>query len=207
MKLSTAITLIIGLAVIVWAIALVILGHGVSLSLLKPFGATTAAVTAVSVLFEKYFWRWKYFRGWLVERPFLGGTWRAILHSTYEEDGVRVSPKEVFVVIRQSMSTMTFRLYSDRAKSHSLAESIFRERTDMYALSVSYQSDPSIDQRNGESEIHYGAALFTHIADEPARLEGHYFTDRNTAGSLKLIERKNVYPSSYGEAREHFPPA
>jgi hypothetical protein len=207
MKLRTAISMIIGFAVLVWAFVLLVLGHEVSLSLLTPFGATTTVVTAVAVAFERYFWRWKYFRGWLVERPFLGGTWRAVLHSTYEEDGVRVAPKEVFVVIRQSLSSMTFRLYTDRAKSHSLAESVFRDRTDMYAMSVSYQSDPSIEQRNGQSEIHYGAALFTHIGDEPARLDGHYFTDRNTAGSLELIERKNVYPSSYGEAQGCFHPA
>lgn len=204
MQLRTAVTIILGGSVLVWIMALCLFRYPLTPDLLKPFGLTSTIVSFGAVMFEKYVWRWGILRGWLVERPFLGGTWRAVLHSTYEKDGVRIPPKEVFVVIRQTLTSMTFRLYTDRARSHSLAESIYKEQKDLYALSISYQSDPAIDQRNGQSEIHYGAALFNHIDGGRGPITGHYFTDRKTSGSLELIERKNAYATSFAEAASHF---
>jgi hypothetical protein len=155
------------------------------------------------VLFVQFGWRWKFLRGWLVERPYLGGTWRAVLRSTYKVDGKPVE-KVVYVVVRQTLTAISFRVYTDTAKSASLAESISRDGTDLFRLAVAYQNTPEVEERARDSQIHYGAAMFSHIDYGAERLEGHYWTDRNTSGALILEERHHAIVSTYKAARALF---
>lgn len=200
MKLRAAIYVLLVIAVAVWCLVLYLRQVPISWEMLTPFGLTSGIVSAAAVAFDRYFWRWRHFRGWLVERPFYGGTWKATIHSTYKVKGQRIAPKTVYVVIRQTLTSLSFRLYSDRAKSSSIAESIYKDGTDLFGLSVSYHSVPEINERNGISEIHFGSALFMHLDYDIESIDGHYFTDRKTAGSLVLHERARFYATSYDQA-------
>ncbi len=204
MQLRTQVGLIIGLAVIVWAASLLLLGEALSWRMLAPFGITVTAVTSTSLLFVKYGWRWKIFSGWLVERPDLAGTWRCRLTSSFRgSDGAAVE-KIVYVVIRQTLTSLSFRLYTDSARSASIAENIARDGTDLFTLVIAYQNVPNIDHRGRDSEIHYGSALFAHIDYDCSRIEGHYWTDRNTKGSLVLLDRRTKQVTTFEEALSLF---
>jgi hypothetical protein len=48
----------------------------------EAVGYAAFAVVAFRFLFEKYLWRWRLFRGWLVRFPDMTGTWYARLEST-----------------------------------------------------------------------------------------------------------------------------
>jgi hypothetical protein len=170
--------------------------------MLTPFGLTVSAVTAVAIFFEKIAWKWPLINGLLVRRPSLAGTWRTELNSSYlDKDGNPIR-KTVYVVIQQSLRTISVRMYTDKARSFSIAESIrSSEVDDLFELAVVYQNVPEIQHRQdvGDGRIHFGALHLTDISQHPASISGPYWTDRNTNGHLTLIERKSVKISSYAE--------
>jgi len=202
MLLLTQISLVIALAVGLWIAALWINGTEVKLVMLAPFGVTVGVVTTVAIFFEKVAWKWPLINGLLVRRPPLAGTWRTELQSSYsDENGVSIR-KTVYVVIQQSLRTMSVRMYTDKARSFSIAESIrSSESDDLFELSIVYQSVPEIQHRQytGDSLIHFGALHLTDIPQHPESIAGPYWTDRNTNGHLRLVERKSARISSYAE--------
>jgi len=204
MQLRTQIAATIGLAAIVWIGTLLLMGESLSWRLLTPLGATVTVVSSLSLLFIQFAWRWPIFRRWLVQRPDLSGTWKCDLTSTYVGDDGNPVQKIVYVVIRQTLTSLSFRLYSERAKSASLADNIFSDGTDLFALAIAYQNIPRLEDRGTESDIHFGSSLFTHIDYDCERLEGHYWTDRKSKGSVVLRERRPEQVASYEEARKLF---
>lgn len=204
MHLRTQIAATIGLAAIVWIGTLFIMGEPLSWRMLTPFGATVTVVSTASVLFVHFAWRWPVFRRWLVQRPDLAGTWRCELTSSYVGNDGKPVQKAVYVVIRQTLISLSFRLYSERAKSASIADKLAKEGTDLFTLAIAYQNIPRLEDRGGESEIHFGSALFTHIDYDCQRIEGHYWTDRKSKGSLVLLERRLVQVATFEEAQRLF---
>lgn len=195
-------SLVIALAVVFWIAALWIRGIEVQMAMLAPFGMTVGAVTAVAIFFEKVAWRWPLINGFLVRRPPLAGTWRTELLSSYRDEDGNPIRKTVFVVIQQSLRTMSVRMYTDKARSFSIAESIqSSEVDDLFELAVVYQNVPEIQHRQntGDSRIHFGALHLTDIPQNPASTAGPYWTDRSTNGQLTLVERKSARVSSYAE--------
>lgn len=204
MQLRTQISATIGLAAIVWMGTLLIMGEQLSWRMLFPFGATVAVVSSVSLYFVQFAWRWPIFRGWFVQRPDLSGTWKCHLTSNYIGDDDKPVEKTVYVVIRQTLISLSFRLYSERAKSASIADNLAKDGTDLFALAIAYQNIPRLEDRGSESEIHFGSSLFTHIDHDCQRLEGHYWTDRKSKGSLVLNERRPEQIASFEEAEKLF---
>jgi hypothetical protein len=54
------------------------------------------------------------------------------------------------------------------------------------------------------SEVHYGAMLLNAENAAPRRMEGEYWTDRKTTGSIELTDRKGKTPSTFDEAQALF---
>jgi hypothetical protein len=204
MQLRTQIAATIGLAAMVWIGSLFLIGEPLSWRMLTPFGATVTVVSTASVLFVHFAWRWPIFRRWLVQRPDLSGTWRCDLTSNYVGNDGKPVQKTVYVVIRQTLISLSFRLYSERAKSASIADNLAKDGTDLFALAIAYQNIPRLEDRGGESEIHFGSSLLTHIDYDCQRIEGHYWTDRKSKGSLVLLERRREQVSSFEEAQKLF---
>lgn len=202
MPMRTQVLLIIALAVAFWIAALWISETEVHMAMFAPFGMAVSTVTAVAIFFEKIAWKWPLINGFIVHRPPLAGTWRTELLSSYPDEDGNPIKKTVFVVIQQSLRTVSVRMYTDKARSFSIAESIrSREVDDLFELAVVYQNIPEIKHRqdSGDSRIHFGALHLTDIPQHAASITGPYWTDRNTNGQLTLIERKPVRISSYAE--------
>lgn len=202
MPMRTQISLVIALAVAFWIAALWIHGTEVQWAMLAPFGMTVGAVTAVAIFFEKIAWKWPLINGLLVRRPPLAGTWRTELRSSYPDKDGHPIRKTVYVVIQQSLRTMSVRMYTDKARSFSIAESIrSSEVDDLFELAVVYQNVPEIQHRQNtsDSRIHFGALHLTDIPQHPASIAGPYWTDRSTNGHLTLVERKSAKVSSYAD--------
>jgi predicted pore-forming effector associated with SMODS systems len=202
-QLRAQVVLTIGLAAIVWSASLLMLGEALSWRMLAPFGITISAVTLTAFLFVQHAWRWWIFSKWLVQRPDLSGTWRCRLTSSYRLDGKPVE-KTVYVVIRQTLVSLSFRLYTDRARSTSIAENLAKNGGGLFTLMIAYQNVPRVEDRGRETEIHYGSTLFMHIDYESKRIEGHYWTDRSTNGSLVLLERRAAQVASFEDAENLF---
>jgi hypothetical protein len=202
----THVTLILLLAVAVWTSTLAVFGYRVEWYFLKPFTVTVSVVTIVCLVFDRWLWRWRLFKGWLVTNPDLQGTWKAVLQSDWIDSGTAqgIAPIECAITIRQSFSSLSFRLFTSESSSYLVAHKLVRQNDGVFQLFGTYQNTPDIELRGVRSEIHYGALMLEVRGDPPAELTGHYWTDRGTTGSITLSQKIAQVLSSYDEAARQF---
>lgn len=198
---KTTVSILLIIAIAVWGGFLWVLGIELSWDHVQPYSLTLAAITSCIWLFDRYIWRiWPIRK--LVRRPDLNGTWRVSLQSSYQVSGSKKSVAAVngFAVVRQTFSSLSIRLMTEHAESFLVASSFDIQADGTTFVYGAYQSDPSIHLRSGISEIHYGSFRYKVIGRPPNQLNGHYWTDRNTNGSISLTNRKNVFFDSFNEA-------
>lgn len=161
-------------------------------------GSLVTAVYGVVLLFAAHAWPWAVFRGWLVKRPDLRGTWKATLHSDWIDPDTqqRVLPIEAYVVVRQTLTTLSMRLFTERSRSVLIAHAIEPEPDGLFTLSAVYRNSPKIDLQGQKSAIHHGALMMEIHELKPKRLDGHYWTDRRTRGTIALqFKTRSEFPS------------
>jgi hypothetical protein len=196
----------IGLTIVVWLIALWLQGIPVlSTDFIKPFGTVVGAITIFVTVFHKYLWSWKVFRGWYVKRPDLRGTWKVELKSSWvdSETGKVIDPVYGYAVIRQSLTSLSFRLMTKESKSVLVAHSIDQqEEEDLYRLVGVYRNEPEIELQGVRSEIHHGAFSLEIYGAPVYGIKGHYWTDRGTKGSIKLYDKVSKLYDTYEQTEE-----
>jgi len=202
--MATYVKAIIYTAMTIWAIALLLSGQKPSLDLLRPLSTVTSAVVLLSIAFELWLWKLPFLHGWLVKRPVIEGTWRAELRSNWKDaTGAAISPLEGYVVIRQTFLNLSLRLLTKESSSHLVGTEIVCSADGLYCVSGVYRNEPRYRDR-GHSGIHYGA-VWLEVIDKPAQmLQGHYWTDRNTAGEMRLTERLTNKFQDFESAKAHY---
>jgi len=217
MQMRTIVVLMVGCAAAIWATTLYLSGADVDWALTRPFSVVVGCVTLLALFFETVLWRLPLVRSYISKRPTIAGTWRTTLVSNFKQADGSKTIKTVYLVISQSLTRLSVRMYTDTAHSKSLAERISSsDNDDMFDLAVVYQNYPDMDQRhesnlentNGshseKSKIHFGALHIPNLNYRPITLKGHYWTDRRTEGMLALEERRSKLISSYREGVELF---
>ena len=139
-------------------------------------------------LFAKWGWRYKLFQGWLVPFPFLQGTWRGTLTSTWLNPETRqpVAPIKVVLVIRQTFLDIHCTILTQESENRSYFASIHIDTDSTEKrLVYSYNNKPRTVIRD-QSPIHDGTASFLVVGDPPKQLQGEYWTNRKTTGELFL---------------------
>lgn len=207
MPLKTLVAAIVGSAIVIWAYVLWLAGQPLSWELFKPYSIVVSVVTVLAFVFETTLWRLPVVRSVIVKRPPIAGTWRATLESSYKQPDGRQTVKTVYVVIAQTLTRLSVRMFTDSAHSLSLAERIRpSQNDDLFELAVVYQNIPDIDHRlpGGSGRIHFGALVIPNVPYRAQILKGHYWTDRRTEGKLTLEKRCPRLVSSYEEARQLF---
>lgn len=199
MPIRLFIGLIIGLAFAVWVAALFARGVEITWEHAWPFTITVSVVSLIALTFERVLWKWPIFRGWLVRRPHVQGTWRVHLQSNWIDPhtGEQAVPIDCVMTIRQTFSTLSLRLYTEESSSFLLAGKLIEQDDGVFQIAGVYQNNPSVHLRGQRSEIHHGALLLEIMGDPPKSLRGHYWTDRATKGSLDLTERRTQLVSTY----------
>lgn len=183
-------------------------GEELNWSQFTPYGITTGIVTLFATAFHSHFWKLRFLQDWLVKRPDLSGTWECRLQSNFKL-GESAVDKIVYAVIRQNLSSLHFYLYTERAHSVSIADTISSDGAGLFSLTIVYRNTPDIDQRDAgefmtKSQIHFGSAHFTNISYSAPIVSGHYWTDRNTNGKLMLLKRHKSLVESYDAAQRLF---
>jgi len=207
MLTRTHISAFVGLTIVTWLIALWVQGQPVlSSEFVKPFGIVVGVLVGVSVVFNRWLWSWRWFRGWFVNRPDLRGTWRVTLESDWvnPETNERVPPISGFVVVRQTLMHLTFRLMTPESTSHSISYGITKEADEIFRLAVVYRNEPRIELRGDRSEMHHGAFWLEVFGEEVDSLKGNYWTDRKTRGSMELADRRREYLDSFDRAQQAY---
>lgn len=197
----------VGLTIGAWLIALWFQGAPVlSLDFLRPFSIVVGIVGAVVTIFNKWAWAWSAFKGWYVKRPDLRGTWQVELKSNWvnPETGESAPPITSYVAIRQTLATLSLRLMTPESRSKLIAHSIELEPDGIYRIAGIYRNEPKLELQGDRSEIHHGSLLLEVYGDPPASLEGHYWTDRNTRGSMTFSGRRKEIFDTFESAQAAF---
>ena len=195
---------IIYTAVAVWAIVLLVTGQKLSSDLLRPLSTVTSVVVLLSIAFELWLWKLPFLHGWLVKRPVLTGTWRAELRSNWKDaSGAAIPPVEGYVVIRQTFLNLSLRLMTKESSSHLVGTEIVCSVDGLYCVSGVYRNEPRYQDRS-HSEIHFGA-VWLQVIDTPTQmLQGHYWTDRDTAGEMLLTDRQKKKFQDFKSAQAYY---
>jgi hypothetical protein len=202
--MATYVKAIIYAAVAVWAIVLLVTGQKLSSDLLRPLSTVTSAVVLLAIAFELWLWKLPFLHSWLVKRPVLTGTWRVDLCSNWKDvNRAAIPPIEGYVVIRQTFLNLSLRLLTKESSSHLVGTEILCSVDGQYCVSGVYRNEPRYQDR-GHSQIHFGA-VWLQVIDTPVQmLEGHYWTDRNTAGEMKLTNRRNPRFQDFNSAQAYY---
>jgi hypothetical protein len=188
---SIQIKTIVGLVITV--VAFVFLAHGISAAPSVINSAFSWAVTVIAfalLLWERWLWSWPIFRPWMTDRPDLRGTWKGQLTSNWIDAETKLSrdPIEVYLVIRQTFSTVDVRFFSSGSSSISLSASVYSDNVGLYTLAVTYRNTPRVLQR-ARNPIGHGGMLLSIRGAPIHQLDGEYWTDRGTKGEMTLRER------------------
>lgn len=197
----------IALTIAVWLIALWVQGMPVlSIEFIKPFSIVVGAITFIAMIVNKYAWSWRIFRGWYVNRPDLRGTWKVELKSNWvnPETNEGVPPIIGYAVIRQSLTSLSLRLMTKESRSKLIAHSIEKEDDGLFRLAAIYRNEPKIELQGDRSEIHHGSFSLEVHGTPVESMEGHYWTDRGTKGSMTLTEKKTKLFDTYEQALSNY---
>jgi hypothetical protein len=191
---------IAAIVVLVFAVGIVLSGGTVDSAWLKFYSWAVIVATGLLWLWDKLLWRLA-----LVQRipsvpRNLRGTWKGELHSLWVDPAThqRPAPKTVFLVVRQTWSSVSATLITDESISKSVLGSLSGDDGDCY-LSYSYlnRPDSSVEHR---SRIHNGATMLQVVGRPVTRLRGRYWTDRDSRGELDFTERQNETAEDFESA-------
>jgi hypothetical protein len=198
----TPIVLFIGL---VWLGLLFINGVAVELVWLKHLSIVVPVLLVALGAFDRWLWKWPWLNGWFANRPVLCGTWRVELTSEWVNPatGVRPAPIICYMAVRQTFSSLSMRLMTSESTSELVAERILVAPDGVSKAVGVYMNQPKLSVRE-HSAIHHGALLLDVHGDPPTALEGSYWTDRESRGTMRLTDRRAKVFSSYEEAARAF---
>ena len=195
----------LALSVLYWMGLLALRGMALTWDMLVPFGTVVGAVSMTLVVFDAWAWKLPFFRGWLIKRPNLNGTWKTELQSNWIDPGTgnTIPPIGCYTVIRQTASLLSIRLVTAESRSESVSAGIEVCPDGTFEVNCSYRNKPKALYRS-RSEVHYGAMILAAESANPSRLDGEYWTDRKTSGSLVLTDRKSKVVLTFEEAQALF---
>ncbi len=173
----------------------------ITIDVIKQIPNAISYYLIVYLVFSKWLWRWKLLQGWLVPFPDLEGTWKGTIETTWVDKKTGCCPKPIpcSLVIKQSFDTLSCSLFTQESMSYSNAALMSEiEESGTKKLSFNYTNKPIATVRE-RSEIHDGAAILTIISKPELSLEGGYWTDRKTTGTIKLKYIKRELDEKYIE--------
>ena len=154
---------------------------------MRPIPQVVTADMFLAGIFMQWGWRWKRLQGWLVPFPDLNGTWEGKFQTNWRNaEGKTPDPIAVILTIRQHFGHISCVMRTAEMESHSYAEGfcIDTERQ-IRQLCYSYTSKPSVRLRD-RSTPHDGTILFNILGQPIRKLEGEYWTQRQTTGTVTL---------------------
>jgi hypothetical protein len=138
-------------------------------------------------MFDNVLWRVEPMPRFL-RQPVIRGTWHGQLTSFRRDhaDHRISSTHDVFLVVRQSLTSLSVTMLTAESKSRSATAEVVRMQAQDYVLHYQYQNDPQLQFRQGGSTVHAGGAVVQVGGDRPQKLEGEYWTARETCGMFQL---------------------
>lgn len=183
---------ILGLAFFVYAVIFISTQNLDSIDFHKAIThiSTTISINIVIwMIFIAWAWKWKIFYPWLVPFPNLSGHWEGTVKSNWKEK--QLDPIPIEVSITQNFFNIQVKIKTNESRSYSIGASfdIDPERG-FQQLFYTYLNTPKAGVRE-RSEIHYGSTILNFDGFKVTKMDGEYWTDRETTGEITLT-KKNV---------------
>lgn len=198
------IQVVVGAVIAVFMVETWISSHQVELGWLKYFSTAVFAAGLVFSLWESSIWRIP-----LVQRipgvPLcIRGIWKGELASFWidPQTGTRIAPKVAFLVVRQTAGSVSVTLLTDESRSSSSLADI-RQVDGLTMLSYMYLNRPDMAVEH-RSRMHHGSCVLDVFGSPPARLDGRYWTDRDTRGELNFSEHTKKLADNFEDASRLF---
>lgn len=153
-------------------------------SIFANISKTSTICGIVFLVFTKWLWKFKWLAK-LMPFPYLGGKWNGELNSTYPG----CKPTNISVTLKHGFFHSY--LIMNTKESKSLSKSfVFNidEELGIRQIIYTYQNTPNAIERE-HSNIHWGSAVLD-INDDGDKLEGNYWTDRGTTGTIILKKER-----------------
>jgi len=160
---------------------------------MRPIPQVVTADVLLITVFAKWLWRWKRLQGWLVPFPDLNGTWQGEIQTNFKNaEGKTPGPIPTILTIKQTFLRMSCVMRTKEMESHSYVEGFYiDEDAQVRRLCYSYTSKPKATLRD-RSTPHDGTILFNIIGKPVNKLEGEYWTQRQTNGTITLVFREKA---------------
>ena len=186
--------LLAGFSAIVLFLAALVQGFALRnfLDVLRLIPIVATADGIAYFVFTVWLWRWKLFQGWLIPFPDLNGTWQGHIQTNWRDaEGKTPGPIPTILTIKQSFGRMSCVMRTGEIESHSYLEGFCIDKdAQVRRLCYSYTSRPKASLRE-RSTPHDGTMLFNIIGKPVHKLEGEYWTQRQTSGTVTVTFRIN----------------
>jgi hypothetical protein len=204
MKRTILIRVVAAVVLIVFSVGTWIKSGQLNVGWLQFFSACVFIATMIISLWDIWLWRIP-----LVQRipgvpRSVRGTWQGTLSSFWVDPGTnrRISPKPAYLVVRQSYSLVSVTLLTDESKStSSLASVSMQDHTAVLAYLYVNRPRPSVEDH---SRMHHGSTVLDIVGTPAIRLEGRYWTDRESRGELLFSARVKSMADDYAQAGSLF---
>ena len=157
---------------------------------MRPIPKVVTADLLLVGIFVRWLWRWRLLQGWLVPFPDLNGTWQGNIQTTWKDAEVKTpGPIPAILTIKQTFGRLSCVMRTGEMESRSYLEGFCIDKeAQVRQVCYSYTSKPKAALRN-RSTPHDGTMLFNIIGTPVHKLEGEYWTQRQTTGSVTLTLR------------------
>jgi SMODS-associating 2TM, beta-strand rich effector domain len=173
----------------VWAAALFYSGVELDGHARRVLAYLPSAIGFLVVAFDLWLWKIPGVAH-IAGRPRIYGTWKATLRPSSDSHippGGNRGPIIGAMVIEQTFWTTSVRFHTDQSSSKSSTSAIAPDTDSRQSKSFYFTySNQAKQEHNARSYPHHGTTLLQIIGAEPKSVQGTYWTDRLTAGDVKL---------------------
>ena len=183
-------TTLIGVAAVIWGIFLLAAGYPLTRYLFDPFSKVIGVLVIVLFLFDRWLWKLPIIHSLLVPFPDVSGTWKGQINSSWknEKTGNPIETIDAFLVVYQTYSSINIRMMTKESNSDLLSGNIIQNQAGPDTIAGVYNNIPYLTVRE-KSPIHFGGLLLKIHNGEKTILDGEYWTDRDTKGTLLFDKR------------------
>lgn len=167
---------------------------------LRFFSAGVLVATALLATWDLWLWRLPPIQRIPGVPRSVRGTWKGTLTSFWQDPatGKRIDPKSAYLAVRQTSTLVSVKLLTDESKSSSsLAAVSVPDGTAV--LDYLYLNRPKASFEH-KSRMHHGSTVLDIIGNPAKRLDGRYWTDRDSRGELSFTERSKKIADDYVDA-------
>lgn len=198
------IKLVVVVVIFVFATGILATGGKVELSWFRFYSIAIIAVTSLLALWNQFFWSFGIFQRlyWVPRR--IHGTWKGVLTSLWvnPSTGVCPPPKPVYLVVRQTASTISVVLLTSESRSTSFLGKISHHEGTS-TLNYMYLNHPDSNVED-QSRMHPGATSLMISGLPSKKMKGRYWTDRESRGELEFKDYRMTLADDFESAEELF---